>query len=404
MDLDTLKNKKIIVYGAGQIGQIAILALREILEKFEEQVIGCAVTTINNNPKFLEGIEVHSLEYYKNYDNGVIYLIAAKDMYREQMIRELTVRNITNYQYFDSKEFVELLEKMWMSQNKERYLEFKENANKVLGNEEYILFLSRQLKQGVLNFEVNLVEHCNLNCQSCNHFSPLAEKKFLNCEQIELDLKQINKLLGSNIGKVMLLGGEPLLHPRLHDLLKIFRGLLPEASIDVVTNGLLIPKMNKEFWELVNNLQIGLSVTKYPINFDYADCEKIAEKNGVHISYGHLSEAIKTTYHLPLKDKAEFNPYDMYMKCSHANECVVLREGMLYTCPLAANVQHYNKYFNKHIPEGKEVSIDIYKVGSWQEIEEFLKRPNKMCAYCDIYHYTYNIPWAISKRDISEWQ
>lgn len=53
MDLDTLKNKKIIVYGAGQIGQIAILALREILEKFEEQVIGCAVTTINNNPKFL---------------------------------------------------------------------------------------------------------------------------------------------------------------------------------------------------------------------------------------------------------------------------------------------------------------------------------------------------------------
>ena len=93
----------------------------------------------------------------------------------------------------------------------------------------------------------------------------------------------------------------------------------------------------------------------------------------------------------------------MYAKCEHANRCVVLREGRLYTCPLAANVHHYNKFFGKKIPEGTNVSIDLYNVDEWTKLEEFLKYPNEMCSYCDIYHYTYDIPWAVSKRDIREW-
>ena len=32
--------------------------------------------------------------------------------------------------------------------------------------------------------EVNLADHCNLNCQCCDHFSPIAKKTFLDFEQI----------------------------------------------------------------------------------------------------------------------------------------------------------------------------------------------------------------------------
>lgn len=28
--------------------------------------------------------------------------------------------------------------------------------------------------------EVNLADHCNLNCQCCDHFSPIAKPTFLN--------------------------------------------------------------------------------------------------------------------------------------------------------------------------------------------------------------------------------
>ncbi len=398
--------QKIIIYGAGQMARIAILSLKELLEDFENQVIGCVVTSVENNPRVIENLNVHDLDYYKNYGNNFLYLIAVRERFRTQIIEELKNRGINNLEIFEYQKYKELLEKLLISQNKDRYKEFVDNFDdSILSDEDYILFLSRQLKVGTLNFEVNLAEHCNLNCQCCNHFSPLAEKKFLDCTVLENDLKQLNKVLDIDnaIGKVMLLGGEPLLHPYIERILKISGKYLSTAKLEVVTNGILIPKMSLEFWELLRKYNIGLIVTKYPIKYDYTLAEKVAEENGIIISYGDSYEPIKTTYHLPIKDEPEFNPYSMYAKCKHANQCVVLKKGHLYTCPLAANIEHYNKYFEKHIPEGEEVSIDIYKINTWKEAEEFLKRPNKMCCHCDICHYTYDIPWAISKREMLEW-
>ena len=38
------------------------------------------------------------------------------------------------------------------------------------------------LKSTGLMFEVHLVDHCNLNCKGCSHFSPVSEKKFVDVE------------------------------------------------------------------------------------------------------------------------------------------------------------------------------------------------------------------------------
>ena len=173
--MDTLKNKKIVIYGAGQIGQLAVMALREILCDFEEQVVGCAVTALNNNPDFLEGVKVQELDSYISGESDILYLIAVKEIYRKQVIRELHIRDIYNYEYFDYKKCIEILEEMWKAQNQDRFIEFKTNMDSsILSDEDYILFLSRQLKNKTLNFEINLADHCNLNCQCCNHFSPIS--------------------------------------------------------------------------------------------------------------------------------------------------------------------------------------------------------------------------------------
>lgn len=405
MDIHKLKGKKIIIYGAGQIGQIAITALKEVAGDYESELIGCAVTSVVRNLRWLEGLEVHDIDYWVNIDNSFFYLVAVREKYNDQILYELSKRGIESYGFFSYKECIEQLEKKWEEQGKERYLDFKEHVDRaILTDEDYILFLSRQLKCGVLNFEYNLADHCNLNCQCCNHFSPIAEKIFLCCNQLEKDLMRLDTLLGNNnVGKVMLLGGEPLLHPEINEIIRISRQYLPNATLDIITNGLMLPKMKNTFWESMKDLKVNLKITKYPINFDYGYCEELAKEYGIDFSYGIDPEPIKTTYHLPINDKAVFDPYQMYMKCFHANQCVVLRQGRLYTCPLAANVHHYNKYFGKEIPAGEDVSINLYTATDWKEIEDFLKRPNKMCSHCDIYHYTHDIPWAMSKKDIAEW-
>lgn len=50
-----------------------------------------------------------------------------------------------------------------------------------------------------IRFIVDIVDHCNLNCKGCGHFSPLAPKSFLDIETFENDLRRLNELLNGNI-------------------------------------------------------------------------------------------------------------------------------------------------------------------------------------------------------------
>ena len=44
---------------------------------------------------------------------------------------------------------------------------------------------------------------------------------------------------------IILMGGEPLLHPQVGEFCRVTRECYPEAGITIITNGTLIPKMGK---------------------------------------------------------------------------------------------------------------------------------------------------------------
>ena len=50
-----------------------------------------------------------------------------------------------------------------------------------------------------IRFIVDIVDHCNLNCKCCGHFSPLAPKGFLDINTFERDLKRLHELLHGHI-------------------------------------------------------------------------------------------------------------------------------------------------------------------------------------------------------------
>ena len=49
--------------------------------------------------------------------------------------------------------------------------------------------------------------------------APLAEKKFLNLEIYENDLKRLSELSGGIMHHINILGGEPLLHPEIKKII-----------------------------------------------------------------------------------------------------------------------------------------------------------------------------------------
>ena len=102
-------------------------------------------------------------------------------------------------------------------------------------------------KRALEYIEYDIVGHCNLNCKGCSHFSNIiCDNSFVTLESYEKDLRRMKELF-SYIARIKILGGEPLLHPQLNEIIKITREVLPKATIDIVTNGLLIIRWMRYF-------------------------------------------------------------------------------------------------------------------------------------------------------------
>lgn len=254
-----------------------------------------------------------------------------------------------------------------------------------------------------LQFETHIVEHCNLNCQMCTHFSPLAQTEFADINSFEKDLQQLHKLFVNDVSYIILLGGEPLLHPLITQFLKIARKAFPHTDIILYTNGLLIPKMNKTFFETCKENEITIILTRYPIQMDYAVVNDLLERYKVVYKYCNTPGREKKSTHYPLDIGGTQNPENSFLHCDMANRCIFLKDGKLYTCAMLPNVHHFNKYFNLNLEITNKDYIDIYEASNKVEILEFLASPPPFCRYCDVSHRTILHEWKRSRYLIEEW-
>ena len=116
--------------------------------------------------------------------------------------------------------------------------------------------------------EHHIVDHCNLKCGGCSHFSPIADEWFESIEDFTKDFTELAKKTEGKVGVIRLMGGEPLLHPKVEDFLKITRNLFPNSQIQIVTNGLLIHKLGEIFKKVCNDYNILVCVSNYGLNLD----------------------------------------------------------------------------------------------------------------------------------------
>ena len=93
------------------------------------------------------------------------------------------------------------------------------------------------------SIRVLIANSCNANCHYC--FKPKAKADFLTLENFSKLAFFFNE---SKVSRIRLMGGEPLLHPKIVDFLNITRANFPNALIDLDTNGTLILKMKDDFW------------------------------------------------------------------------------------------------------------------------------------------------------------
>lgn len=75
----------------------------------------------------------------------------------------------------------------------------------------YFNFFLSHLKDKNFVFGINIVDYCNLNCVSCDHFSLIIKNSYY----YRNDLKNLSQIKGLFPKRIRILRGEPLLHPEI---------------------------------------------------------------------------------------------------------------------------------------------------------------------------------------------
>lgn len=237
--------------------------------------------------------------------------------------------------------------------------------------------------------ETHIVEHCNLNCANCGHFAPLAEKEFLDIESFIKDYTRIKQLTNGNVKNIRLLGGEPLLHPKIIDFCKIARELFPNSNVGIVTNGLLLNEMSNEFFNSLIKYDIKINITKYPIDIQWDKIlSKFKKLNVKYEFYQGTGEEEKIMYKQTLDLNGQQPIRANFLNCrleeNDDDYCFYFEKGKLYNCWKPAYIRHFNKYFNKDLKVSKQDYVDIYENKSIEEMLQDLAKPIPFCRYCNL--------------------
>lgn len=249
--------------------------------------------------------------------------------------------------------------------------------------------------------EYHVCDHCNLNCKCCSHFSPISVRYSVSIEETDENFKKLSQNFDFRFRSLHLLGGEPLLHPQIVEILQIARKYLPNKEIQILTNGILLLKQDDTFFNTVrdNNIQIG--VTQYPCGVNYDEIKTLLDEKGVNYFFTAYRKSIDKFEKRLLSENEGDNCLKNFLLCK-LTVCHQLRDGKVFLCPYLAYSNKLNARFGTKFKHEKCDYIDISKpVTRWNVLWKF-GLPGRACRYCDRKDIE-TIDWDHSKRTREEW-
>lgn len=246
------------------------------------------------------------------------------------------------------------------------------------------------------NLETNIVDNCNLNCKGCSHFSNLFNHDA--CVPFDVycrDLKQIADNV--YIYQFNMLGGEAILNDRILEYIDYTRKLLPYTYIELVSNGLLIPRQPEEFFQCCALNDITISISGYKPTLLLQDkIRDILER--YHIAYIFREDVKEFGKNIDLSGTADKE--EAVQRCRE-NKCHFFRYGKIYKCPFEALGNVFFEHFGLDVRLNG--GIDIYEKGlNWDTLTERLQHePVEACRYCGPEE---KIEWEVANQpEVDDW-
>lgn len=246
-----------------------------------------------------------------------------------------------------------------------------------------------------------ILNRCNLNCKRCEHGSNLVhENDFLELEKFESYLIQLKKKF-KNILRFQLLGGEPLLNPQLDKYIVLTRKYFPATKIEVVTNGLLIPKMSANLIDVIVKNNAFFWITQYPPTRQILDqIMDVLDKNRIVCEL--TPPRVQFRRWVTLKQENGEKAFEKWKDkdCS----CHAIDKGRIYICPLIFKLYDMKEYLDIQIEDNELLnsSLDLMsdEIDGW-DILQYYTFVTPICRYCSPDNVLEN--WEVGQPDKADY-
>lgn len=325
----------IYIWGAGKKSEILCRSIKRYLQQEDSLAICSNIKDICEKESALKESMI---------------IIAADDLENGDVVRTLNGKyDLENVYYLDEADyFIDVMEK----------------------------FIGKPMLPYV---EIHLSDHCNLNCKGCGHLSNIAPVNFADYQKFSMDLFRLKELF-SNIRKMRLMGGEPLLNPQLMEFVELARRENSDTDISVVTNGLLLGEKSSYMLKRMAELDVQLDISGYPPTIGRKEeITSLLKQYGIRYQF---TDQIEKFMKFRNPD-ANMNIETAFGRCP-IKECTFLREGRMAACSFPILYSQLNTIMNgKFLIDEKNDIIDIYSAenSGWRIVWK-LTHAMSSCRYC----------------------
>jgi ubiquinone/menaquinone biosynthesis C-methylase UbiE len=230
--------------------------------------------------------------------------------------------------------------------------------------------------------EYNLTEHCNLTCAGCDHSSPLLPTKFADVSEFRRDLEALSLIL--HVSELKLLGGEPLLHPDLAELLRLARASGIADRITLVTNGVLLDRCDPAIFVSIDKLAVSL----YPgvrLPLELTELNAWSKKFGFELALTRMNSFRVGPINSRNQDTVLVQRIFDRCEMAHDWSCHTIHEGYYFKCPPAALLTARLALRGESIQNREHDGVKIHSNPRLREdLETYLRdrKPLEACNYC----------------------
>lgn len=182
-------------------------------------------------------------------------------------------------------------------------------------------------KVKLAHLETNVTLACQNRCVGCNHFVPMQRGEMRDALRIADDLEALGRVAHSPAWAAI--GGEPLLHRELVEILWVARASGIADRVEVWTNGMLLRKQRYGFWSAVDDV----FVTRYPGKLTDEDVAWINARGAEAGVAVHWKNGAQDFTRLLYQEKASKSEAQArFGRCWYRTYCHVVDDGYFYRC------------------------------------------------------------------------